>query len=1403
MVGHGIACARRRSLTRCLRRRGQRWAIGAAAAIGLCLAGPRETLGAAATSADALVLVNSQSARHLEFQHFIQPYLDNFGFPYRVQDIATNPPAETVTNYAVIIIGHSQIDTNGVYLTSLAQRHLSLAVSNGTGLVNFDSDLYSGSAGRYQFVQDVFGFTYGSGAAANSVSVPATETNSQMHWITALHPTNDAISFRSSIAMGGIIPPAGVPTLASAGSKPLLVAAKYGQGRAVQWGSYAWMVSSVLGPVDGLDDLVWRGVVWAARKPFVMRGMPHLVTMRIDDVEGPLWWVHMANEVGFKPFLAMFIGTTSQASAADLRDLVISGNATASVHSFNGSYMFYFDHQHLTNYSDLVQSNNFYSGTQWHLTNGIPISKVCATHYSEIGTNAFGGLKTWGMEFVPIEVVPGTVEYDPVNAPWLVGGPFRRYETPQPGRVDWPTYYADWLSVPGHPEFEGQFFNIYSELRDLSGCSNWCPDNDVAGSVDRATTMVKRALDSMVMATVFTHEWAIHPTSCCGGTTITTNNWRAIMQGITNGLASYQPSYVTLDYASQYVRATRTSRLVSASFDPASGQVTAAFSGKTDLDTVVYVFTGEDRAISSRLGTVPVFASSSNYLAVVTGPPLILAAPPSTTTNAGATVTLSVAASGALPLSYQWVRDGTSFLSNDGRISGAQGPTLTISNVLGGDSGSYTVVVTNASGSATSTPPAGLTVLDPVITRQPLSQTNLAGTVAVFEVTALGTSPEYQWLKDGATLEWASGATLSLTNVTFNDRAEYKVRVTTIYGTATSTAATLTVIYVPLAGSDQYTVPAGGVLTVPPPGVLANDSVGDASPLSAILLSEPLHGKLTLSSDGGFSYAPRASYVGPDSFGYSAATAQTNSAPATVNLLMTSATNLFWDDFTRLTDPGPLDPWRAQSGNWATAGGVLEGGTNTHLHYSFAYVPGEWTNCAIQGRFRFSSAAAWGGGLGGRLDPATGSHYAAWVYPDGSPGGSRTLKLIKFKDWTGYGYNGSTGVPMLQVSLPPVGTNWHTLQLAFHQNRIAVDYDGTRMMSVTDVEAQPWLVGGVSADMWTDATDYSMSVDDVMVRPLVVADEFDATDGAALTVPSPGVLGNDMPVYGTNLAARLVSGPTNGTLHLNEDGGFTYAPTNARAGVDQFTYQATDGPTNLGATVATITLTAPVTPVILAVRQTNDAVTITWTSLAGRTYRLQYRNSLFDPVWHDVAPDLTASAATTSATSLLGGMEQRLYRVILVQPVAPSFAITSFRVTNGVAAVSWESVFGQNYRLQYKTNSRDTNWQDVLPGVTAAGPITTGTNRISSVGGRYYRVALGQAVPPPPRIRSIRVTNHVAAVAWESVVGQAYRLQYKDLLTETGWHDVLPAVAAPGQTTTATNSVGSSLRRFYRVVLVP
>ena len=109
----------------------------------------------------------------------------------------------------------------------------------------------------------------------------------------------------------------------------------------------------------------------------------------------------------------------------------------------------------------------------------------------------------------------------------------------------------------------------------------------------------------------------------------------------------------------------------------------------------------------------------------------------------------TVTAAGTTPLSYQWLQNLVP-MANGGNISGATSPALTLVNVLGANAGAYTVVVSNGVGVVTSTPPAVLAVIDPVITAQPASRTNLAGSAAVFSVQANGTAPQYQWYKNGA-----------------------------------------------------------------------------------------------------------------------------------------------------------------------------------------------------------------------------------------------------------------------------------------------------------------------------------------------------------------------------------------------------------------------------------------------------------------------------------------------------------------------------------------------------------------------------------------------------------------------------------------------------------------------------
>jgi hypothetical protein len=184
---------------------------------------------------------------------------------------------------------------------------------------------------------------------------------------------------------------------------------------------------------------------------------------------------------------------------------------------------------------------------------------------------------------------------------------------------------------------------------------------------------------------------------------------------------------------------------------------------------------------------------SSNAMLTVLSPPGITLQPASSTNLAGTTATFTNAATGTLPLSYQWQKDGAN-LNDGGNVSGSAATILMLAGVSDADAASYTVVVTNVAGSITSSP-AILVLLDPpAILSQPTNLTVTVTSNAAFSVIATG-SPvlSYQWNFNGTNILGETNASLTLTNVQLNQAGIYTVWVTNNYGSILSSNATLAV----------------------------------------------------------------------------------------------------------------------------------------------------------------------------------------------------------------------------------------------------------------------------------------------------------------------------------------------------------------------------------------------------------------------------------------------------------------------------------------------------------------------------------------------------------------------------------------------------------------------------------
>ena len=279
--------------------------------------------------------------------------------------------------------------------------------------------------------------------------------------------------------------------------------------------------------------------------------------------------------------------------------------------------------------------------------------------------------------------------------------------------------------------------------------------------------------------------------------------------------------------------------------------------------------------------------SATSATAVVTvgappipGVPQITAQPSSVTVPVGATVALSVTATGDLPLTYQWQKDGFP-------IGGATNSTLVIPAGKTTDSGRYAVVVSESTGSATSAtalvtvgtpPPAGV----PQITVQPASVTTVLGGTVTLSVTATSSAAlSYQWRKDGFPIGGATSPTLTLANVQMADGGGYYVVVSQATGSVTSATAILTVGLPPSVVLQPTNQGAAVTLTVNPNVGTTDPSQSYRWQLNGGTIAGATSATLTLAS-------LQPSDSGLYSTVVSSATGNATSDPAIVGVLTTS-----------------------------------------------------------------------------------------------------------------------------------------------------------------------------------------------------------------------------------------------------------------------------------------------------------------------------------------------------------------------------------------------------------------------------------------------------------------------------------------------------------------------------------
>ncbi len=251
----------------------------------------------------------------------------------------------------------------------------------------------------------------------------------------------------------------------------------------------------------------------------------------------------------------------------------------------------------------------------------------------------------------------------------------------------------------------------------------------------------------------------------------------------------------------------------------------------------------------------------------------------------------------------------------------------------------------------------------------------------------------------------------------------------------------------------------------------------------------------------------------------------------------------------------------------------------------------------------------------------------------------------------------------------------------------------------------------------TTASTLGLAVLPVNDPPAASADSFETAQDSALTVATPGVLGNDSDPDGDALSAALVSGARNGNLTLREDGSFEYAPSPGFSGEDSFTYRALDDSSAADTTSARIVVIPPPEPPEgLSASADRKAISLSWGEPVAEDvaqYRI-YRSTA--PIDSSASPsalsvfDSTAAGETSYRDTTAASGQRYRYRVTAVdtasfesgfsrEAVAAPEDLTPPAVPEGLVAelegrqvaLSWSAVAPEDlagYRLYRSTGRR-------------------------------------------------------------------------------------------------------------------
>jgi hypothetical protein len=576
-------------------------------------------------SRSLLVLVDTRAEKaYKDAESGVLAALDHWGMPYQRHDLAEGQPEQAGLRGCPGVILAQQ--GASMALTDESAKDIAEAVAGGMGYLGCDG--YVGYAPpalqqmagvRVQDVQPAFGVCVVDSGA----------------WVSRWQVQGTRYRLRRSVELTCVALAAPrVRVLLESDGYPGMWITRYGAGRVVQWAVSAgiWQ-REVFGHCEGLDDLLWRGIVWMVSKPFAMLAMPPFSTSCVSDAIGThdFDWIEALWRHGFPPHVSMFpddIDALSEIrgqsgfgdrAVTGLRSYAAQGKAEFSPQAatWNRAYLLYCRADGSEIPAEEL-SLRLAAVDKQYARYGVPWARTVNPHYHQLGYNALPHLAERGVEFTMAGQLPGEA-WEGEHELWDCS-PFGH-----PGYAIAPLQGADEFYVVTSGESYLHTTeqtglssyrirpSLYAEQNDIMwGRTRWheqCRVNDWPAIVDAAERQIRLGLNALFFACPATREQTVAAAPL--------TDWEMLWSEVDRRVASYERWPALYSDVAVYARARHQTRLIDAHFD---GTVLLChLEGKADTALYLYVWMdqGNGESVRHRYEEVAPFSGTERVSAVL------------------------------------------------------------------------------------------------------------------------------------------------------------------------------------------------------------------------------------------------------------------------------------------------------------------------------------------------------------------------------------------------------------------------------------------------------------------------------------------------------------------------------------------------------------------------------------------------------------------------------------------------------------------------------------------------------------------------------------------------------------------------------------------------------------------